>query len=44
MTLDYFSRKQPEADKLKNKFNEKENEEKLPWHDVSDNAPFRNTH
>jgi len=28
-------RKQPEADKLKNKFNEKENEEKLPWHDKS---------
>ena len=29
-----FFRKQPEADKVKSKFNE-ENEEKLPWHDVS---------
>ena len=31
----FFFRKQPEADKLKNKFNDKDNEEKLPWHDVS---------
>ena len=30
----HLFRKQPEADKLKSKFNE-ENEEKLPWHDVS---------